>query len=64
MNLIRHKTILSHVYTSAGLAYFNTFDEDTGDEVEIYELPEDLWVDMGSPTKITVSIESGDLLNV
>lgn len=61
--LTKHRTILHYWTTSMGLTSFLTRDEDTGSVVEAHELPEDVWVDMGSPDTITVTVEPGDLLN-
>lgn len=42
--------------------FFHTSDEETG-ESQILDIPIDKYNDLGQPSKITVTIEPGDLLN-
>ena len=53
-------------YDAIGRHGFITFDadlNDTGEIDRVVEITEEAWVDMGTPTVVTVTIEPGDRLN-
>jgi hypothetical protein len=48
--------------TSLGQVFHHDDDAWTWQRVEVV-LPSDLWVELGSPEALTVTVEPGDLLN-
>lgn len=59
----QRKVIDLGVASSLGGASFVSLNEDTGAVDHVLTLEYTAWEDMGRPHRVTVTIESGDLLN-
>lgn len=64
-SVIPLRRLHSKVGANGGRVYFtqDVDDIDTDDRRSVF-IPAELWVDLGEPTEITVTIEPGDQLNV